>query len=159
MGFSICELTAGAGILGICPAPGRHGQYAADLHAILGWAPDLVLSMTEPAELERIGAEGLAEALGAGGIGHVPLPVRDFGVPLGATLRHWPAAAQQARRLLGAGGRVLVHCHGGCGRSGMAVLRILVEMGEDGPAALARIRRVRPCAVETTAQQEWGFGV
>ncbi|MBR9844091.1 MAG: protein phosphatase, partial [Rhodobacteraceae bacterium] len=48
-----------------------------------------------------------------------------------------------------------VHCFGGCGRSGMAIMRLLVEMGEEPEAALARLRAVRPCAVETEAQRLW----
>ncbi len=37
----------------------------------------------------------------------------------------------------------------------MAVLRLMVEAGEDPDAALARLRAVRPCAVETGAQLTW----
>ena len=50
---------------------------------------------------------------------------------------------------------MLVHCRGGCGRSGMAVLRLMVEAGEAPEEALARLRAVRPCAVETEAQMDW----
>jgi len=53
------------------------------------------------------------------------------------------------------GGSVLVHCKGGCGRSGMAALRLMVEAGEDPHLAFARLRDVRPCAVETEAQLAW----
>ena len=37
----------------------------------------------------------------------------------------------------------------------MALLRLMAEAGEDVDMALARLRSVRPCAVETTAQQAW----
>jgi hypothetical protein len=37
----------------------------------------------------------------------------------------------------------------------MAILRLMVESGEDPPAALARLRAVRPCAVETERQHCW----
>ncbi|MDH5531227.1 MAG: protein phosphatase, partial [Paracoccaceae bacterium] len=43
----------------------------------------------------------------------------------------------------------------GCGRSGMAVLRLMVEAGEPVDVALIRLRKVRPCAVETDAQLAW----
>ena len=66
-------------------------------------------------------------------------------------------AAARAKALLAQGGRVLVHCFGGCGRSGMAALRLLVELGEDPDEALARIRAVRSCAVETEAQMAWAM--
>jgi len=53
------------------------------------------------------------------------------------------------------GGRVLIHCRGGCGRSGMAALRLMIESGEEAGAALSRLRALRPCAVETEAQMAW----
>jgi len=56
---------------------------------------------------------------------------------------------------LSAGDRILVHCRGGCGRSGMAVLRVMIAAGEDADAALLRLRTVRPCAIETDAQMQW----
>jgi hypothetical protein len=44
---------------------------------------------------------------------------------------------------------------GGCGRSGTALLRLMVESGEDPIPALTRLRAARPCAVETPAQFAW----
>jgi protein-tyrosine phosphatase len=47
---------------------------------------------------------------------------------------------------------------GGCGRSGTAALRLMVEAGENPKAALQRLRAVRPCAVETPEQFQWAAG-
>lgn len=85
------------------------------------------------------------------------LPVTDFGVPGPDSAAAWPALAAEALAVLAAGGRVLVHCHGGCGRSGMVALRLMIGTGEGAEAALARLRAVRPCAVETGAQMEWAM--
>ena len=153
--FEIASLTVGEGRVGICPVPGRYGDYAGDFKAILEWGPRLVLSMTEAVELARAGAGGFRQDLENAGVSRIELPVRDFGEPCGETVRLWPASAAQAKAALAQGGRVLVHCFGGCGRSGMVVLRLLVEMGEDPDEALARLRVVRPCAVETEAQRAW----
>ena len=148
-------LDAGGGQIGICPAPGRFGDYASDFNAIIAWAPVLVLSMTEAQELHRIGAGEFRQDLEKEGVSRIELPVRDFGEPCGETARLWPESAAEAKAALAQGGRVLVHCMGGCGRSGMVVLRLMVEMGEDPEEALARLRAVRPCAVETEAQRVW----
>jgi hypothetical protein len=37
----------------------------------------------------------------------------------------------------------------------MALLRMMVDTGEPGAQALARLRAVRPCAVETEDQRLW----
>ncbi len=153
--FEIASLAVGPGRIGICPAPGRFGDYVSDFKEIIAWAPRLVLSMTEAPELGRVGAAGFGDDLAAAGIGRIHLPIRDFGAPTGRSAHLWPESAGRAKAVLGQGDGVLVHCFGGCGRSGMAVLRILVEMGEEPEAALARVRAVRPCAVETEAQALW----
>ncbi|MEM9969582.1 MAG: protein phosphatase [Pseudomonadota bacterium] len=153
--WTVSELALGAGCLGIAPVPGRSGNYEADLSALLRWGPALVLTMTGRAELDRVGAAGLGDDLGAAGVGWRPLPITDLGAPDAATAALWPAASAEAHGVLAGGGRVLAHCFGGCGRSGMALLRLMVEAGEDADPALARLRRARPCAVETEAQRAW----
>ncbi len=157
-GLVIAEIHAGAGRLGLCPMPGRGGDYAGDLATLLAWAPALVLTMTEGAELARAGAAGLPEDLAHAGIAWHHLPIPDFNAPPDNIAALWPETSSVARRLLAAGGGVLAHCHGGCGRSGMAVLRLLVELGEGPDPALVRLRAVRPCAVETAAQLSWAVG-
>jgi protein-tyrosine phosphatase len=158
-GLVIAELAAGAGRLGLCPMPGRGGDYAGDLATLLAWTPALVLTMTERAELHRAGAGALPDDLARAGIAWHHLPIPDFNAPPATTAARWPDASDRARRVLAGGGGVLAHCHGGCGRSGMAVLRLLVELGEAPESALARLRAVRPCAVETDAQFAWAVGV
>ncbi|MGL4279465.1 MAG: protein-tyrosine phosphatase family protein, partial [Albidovulum sp.] len=83
------------------------------------------------------------------------LPVADFAAESTALAEGWDAVSGEARAVLAAGGRVLIHCMGGCGRSGMAALRLMVEAGEAPEAAMVRLRRARPCAVETGDQYDW----
>jgi len=54
-------------------------------------------------------------------------------------------------------GKVFAHCYGGKGRSGMVLLRLMVERGLDPDQALQDLRRVRPGAVETQAQWLWAI--
>lgn len=152
--FSISELAAAGGLLGICPLPGRFRPYAVDLAAVLDWRPDAVLTLTTLPEMARHGAEGFGVDLPARGVAWHHLPVADFGTPSEDVATLWPDLVT----LLAGGGRVLAHCYGGCGRSGMALLRLMVEAGEPGPDALHRLRVARPCAVETQAQMDWAYG-
>ena len=155
--FAIHALQAGGGTLAISPMPGRGGHYGADWLRLVAWRPDLVLTMTPRHELERKGAGSLGRDLAQAGIGWLPLPVADFGVPEAGVQARWPEAEARALEALAGGGRVLVHCHGGCGRSGMAMLRLMRACGEDGAEALARLRALRPCAIETKAQLRWAL--
>jgi Cyclin-dependent kinase inhibitor 3 (CDKN3) len=156
-GFTIHDLTAGGGMLGLCPLPGRHQPFAQDMKAVLEWRPDLVLSMTTLPEMTGHGAGHLGEDMARHGIGWRHLPIIDFGAPGAGVDAKWPDVSALAGGILASGGRVLVHCYGGCGRSGMAVLRLMVEAGESGSEALNRLRAARPCAVETEAQLAWAL--
>ncbi|HLQ20459.1 MAG TPA: protein phosphatase, partial [Tabrizicola sp.] len=129
--MDIAELAVGGGMLGLGPMPGRDGDYARDLKQLLRWGPGLALTMTTAAELAAKGAEGLPSDLAEAGVKWLHLPIADYGAPSGGTLAAWPAASAQAHGVLAAGGRVWVHCMGGCGRSGAAALRLMVEAGED----------------------------
>lgn len=155
MSYPIAELELGGGVLGISPMPGRSGRYDADVNAILRWGATLVLTMTTEAELVQSGAGTLNEDLMASGVLWRHLPIPDFGAPPPETAELWPEVSLSAHRTLASGGRVLAHCYGGCGRSGMALMRLMVEAGEDADSALARLRDVRPCAVEAESQRAW----
>ena len=133
--FDIYALNAGGGTLALCPLPVGH------LDRVRGWAPDLVISMCEAHEMPNGLWNGFA-------MRHVP--VVDYGVP---EVGVWEGVEDVVLPILRRGGRVLIHSKGGCGRSGMAVLRLMLRAGE--PDALARLRTVRACAVETEAQLAW----
>lgn len=148
----IHSLAVGGGELAITPIPGRTRHYDTDWLRLTDWGPALVISMTEQSELDRKGAGSLGSDLANAGIDWLHLPVPDYGVPADMD---WSAVRDHALGVLGQGKRVLVHCFGGCGRSGMMCLRLMIAAGEDPGTALARLRRVRPCAVETAPQMAW----
>jgi hypothetical protein len=143
--FLISEISVGAGVLGLCPLP-----QAGDVVALRDWRADLVLTLVEPAEIAELSPD-LAGALVAAGIAQRLFPIVDYGVPLGG----WPEVSADLHTALAIGARIVVHCRGGCGRTGMIALRLMVELGEIPAQALARLRAVRPCAVETDAQGVW----
>lgn len=143
--FSISEIAVGGGILGLCPLP-----QAADVAALRDWRADLVLTLVEPAEVSALSPD-LAAALTAAGIAQHMFPIVDYGVPEG----DWDSLSTKLHAALKTGARIVVHCRGGCGRTGMIALRLMVELGEEPRAALARLRGMRPCAVETDAQAVW----
>jgi Cyclin-dependent kinase inhibitor 3 (CDKN3) len=144
------------GRIGLCRLPGRSNDLAGDMSVIREWKPAIVVSMTEAAEIAESGSEDLPALLAASGIDWRHFPVVDFGVPEAAMQPQWAALSAELHARLDAGEGVLLHCMGGLGRSGMIALRLAVERGEGAEAALARLRMVRPGAVETEAQGEWG---
>ncbi len=151
----IYAVQVGGGTLALTPMPGRGGDYAGDLDLIADWKPGLVISMTTEVEMLQDGAQDFGSDIQGRASRWTHLPIDDFGAPSREIDELWPDVSATVRHSLSGGGRVLVHCRGGCGRSGMVVLRIMVECGEQPDAALARLRKLRPCAVETDAQLAW----
>lgn len=52
---------------------------------------------------------------------------------------------------------VLVHCLAGCGRTGLilALAEKLIYGTEDGEKAIEKVRKIRPCALETQNQYDF----
>ena len=153
--FEIYELKVGAGALALCPLPGRTGAFSPDFESLMDWQPSMVLTLVEESELKARDAESLGAELTRRDVDWRHLPMPDFGTPKVTDAEVWTKTITAAQFVLADRGRVLVHCMGGCGRSGMIVLRLMIAAGEAPDVALARLRKVRSCAVETAAQMLW----
>lgn len=155
-GFSLTPLAVLRGELGLCPLPGGGGALADDLAVVQAWGADIVLTLVEPAELDALGVADLPERVQRAGIEWRHFPIVDFSVPEAG---EWPVLSQDLRGVLAQGGRVVIHCRGGCGRTGMIALRLMLEAGEAPETALPRLRHARPCAIETEAQMAWALRI
>src|SRR5260370_42319106 len=67
------------------------------------------------------------------------LPIRDVSIPNEHFENLWVYSGHRLRGALAAGRKVLVHCRGGLGRSGMIAAGLLVEMGEEPKEASRRV--------------------
>ncbi|WP_420862326.1 protein-tyrosine phosphatase family protein [Algirhabdus cladophorae] len=147
----ISQIELGAGLIGLSPLP----RNLEELEIVGAWRADLAVSLTQDDEFHRLAPDGLIQVLGAD---RLVFPIADYGVPTDRQTQAWPDIAACITACLERGERVLIHCKGGCGRTGMIVLRLMVEAGEDPDKALHRLRRSRPCAIETQAQLRWAQG-
>lgn len=155
--MAIHAFSIGKGILAISPMPGNDGDYEGDLEHITAWAPAIVISLTTPVEMFVATTQDLGHRLQDRGTRWLHLPIEDLQAPSAEFMSDWIKASEAIRRALVGGGRVLLHCKAGCGRSGMVALRLMIEMGEAPDEALARLRAVRPCAIETSEQMDWAM--
>jgi ADP-ribosylglycohydrolase/protein-tyrosine phosphatase len=151
------------GGIGLTLCPGKHqpdaltGSWrrdlAADLDAAKAWGADAVVTLMEPHELAAFNVAGLGEAVEARGMEWHSLPIRDGGVPDQRFEAHWLYAGLRLRRRLQGGGRVLLHCLGGLGRTGTIGARLLVELGWEPRAAIEAVRAARPGTIENPQQE------
>ena len=149
--FEIFELTGFTnGQLALCRQP----DCELDYQAIDQWAPFIVITLTTETEFPKTGPF-LPQHFLETPYDWLHLPITDFGVPITTDKSFWQNALKQLSEILENNGRILVHCKGGQGRSGMLLLKLLTLQGEDCETALKRIRSIRPKAVETEAQYIW----
>ncbi len=85
----------------------------------------------------------------------VHLPIRDRDVPGAGFEQQWAEGGEALRARLRSGFNVLVHCMGGLGRAGTIASRLLIELGWEAGDAVSEVRRVRPGAIETSAQLDF----
>lgn len=154
-----------SGVIGITICPGKKDATAiagpwnrdlkADVQVIKKWSAGVVLCLMEPFELKLLSVEGLPRAVAEAGIEWRLLPIKDVDVPDRGFEQAWRAAGPELQAMLSSGGKVLIHCRGGLGRSGMIAARLLVEAGMGAQQAIDLVRKHRPGAIETKAQEDY----
>jgi ADP-ribosyl-[dinitrogen reductase] hydrolase len=162
----VAEVPAGVGLVGMTFCPGKRGDSVsgaawerdlnADLRVIREWGAAAVVTLIEAHEFEMLGVERLPGAVRDAGMEWLHLPIRDVDVPDAHFEASWASVGGRLGNRLRNGERVLVHCRGGLGRTGMVAARLLVEVAGATPQqALDDVREVRHGAVETPAQEAW----
>jgi protein-tyrosine phosphatase len=124
-----------SGYLYLSGMPGRYGAFESERDRISAAGVDTVLCLTPLDEIECFSPE-YARAIHAGTLPwrQWPFPIRDFGVPddRAAFLARVQAAAEHLR----GGGKLLIHCHAGIGRTGTAAACVLITLGMSREDAL-----------------------
>lgn len=165
----IAELPIGTqgGAVGVTFAPGKHQAQAmtgiwerdldTDLEAIRRWGADRLLTLIEPPEFPELKIEALPERVRSHGLAWDWLPIVDGCAPDERLLTPWQTLGPSLVGEIQEGSRVVVHCKGGLGRAGTVAAMLLIDSGTVGTAdeAIARVRAVRPGAVETTEQERF----
>lgn len=157
-------LPQGKGALGLTHCPGKcradrgsgvpRRELAVDLAAIRAWGATVLVTLIEAHEFELLKVEHLGEMAEAEGLEWHHLPIPDMDVPDWHFGRRWFYSGLRLRRLLRQGGRVVLHCRAGLGRAGTIAAHLLVELGVPPAEAVSQVRRARPGAIQTRAQEE-----
>ena len=142
------------GRLGITTLPGRKDKdrnLRDDLEALQAVGISYVVPLITDHELPLYGVEDLFAAYQDAGFTIRRLPIPDMGISSQGDMAELVAWLDEKLRT---GARVLIHCVGGLGRSGMAAACYLKAKGLDTETAIAEVRRSRsPHAIETPEQE------
>ena len=156
---------AAKGAIGLTLCPGKHDPVAmsgawardldTDLAAIRAWGAVALVSLIEDHEFVLLRVPDLGRRAQALGLDWLHLPIMDVSVPGEAFESRWKRSGPVILSVLQRGERVVVHCRGGLGRSGLVAARMLVELGVEAGEAIRRVRLARPGAVEMLEQEQY----
>lgn len=147
----------------ICPGKKRPASISGDwdrdlgmdLEVVRGWGAKIVLTLLEGFEFEEVGVGALGSMVETLGMRWIHLPIPDKQAPQEAFTFAWTATGTQIHSCLRSGGKILIHCMGGIGRTGTIAAQILMEQGIPTDHAISEVRRVRQGAIETVAQEQY----
>jgi len=159
------------GLIGMTGCPGKD-EYAGidipsgpwkrdlddDLEVIIAWGAHALVSLIEGYEFVLLDVPEFPEKVRTLGIPWFHLPIVDLNVPDNRFDEEWEIAGKELRRILADGGRILLHCRAGLGRTGTIAAQLLIEFGMDPREAIARVRQARPGAIQTRVQEEYVRG-
>jgi ADP-ribosylglycohydrolase/protein-tyrosine phosphatase len=153
-----------SGIIGMTLCPGKvqnssmSGEWERDLDldmgAIVAWGASALVTLMQPHEFKAFGVEALPERIPSG-LNHYVLPILDGGTPDKPWENTWKRVGPEIRGHLKQGHRIIIHCRGGLGRTGLLTARILIEFGLEARRAIEIVRRARPGAIENWDQEHY----
>lgn len=151
------------GTLGLTFCPGKSDpmvssqlsprDLASDLSSIRAWGATALVTLLDADEFDLLNVPRLGDMAEAAGLDWYHLPIPDMAPPGWQFERRWIYAGIRLRRLLRRGGRVVIHCRVGLGRSGTIAARLMVELGMTPDVAITQVRKARPGAIQTSEQE------
>jgi len=147
------EVPTTGGLIGMTICPGKD-EYAGlgipagpwkrdldlDLQVILDWQTRALVTLIEEFEFKLLSVPELPEKTQALGINWFHLPIVDVSIPGQTFEDEWETKGENLRSILRDGGRIVLHCRGGLGRTGLIAARLLVEFGMYPKEAIQRVR-------------------
>lgn len=156
------------GVIGMTFCPGKvqrgalSGAWKRDLEtdiaAVRDWGATALINLLQPEEMAVLRVWELPERVVSAGIAYHHLPIEDGGVPDDVAEAAWEGVGADLRRRLRASERIVIHCKGGLGRTGVMAARLLVELGAEPAEAVRLVRKARPGAIENELQERYVLG-
>ncbi|MHB8908646.1 MAG: ADP-ribosylglycohydrolase family protein [Syntrophales bacterium] len=128
-----------------------------DLAGIKAWGACAVVTLIEDNEFEQMAVKELPVKAKSFGIEWYHLPIKDVCPPGKRFAGKWKNDGPRLRRSLHEGGKILIHCRGGLGRTGTVAAQLLVEFGVAPQDAITKVRSARPGAIETAQQEKYVY--
>ena len=152
-------------VLGLTNCPGRNDRslrgkkwdrnLLADFKAIEDWNTDALISLNQSGEFAALGVPEFEKQARTQAFKWYHLPIFDFGVPGPEFNTAWDLHGNDILKTVTNGGRLVIHCAFGLGRSGTFAAKILTTFGVSPEMAIKQVRNARPGAIESQIQEQY----
>lgn len=145
------------GAIGLTSCPGKQDEFffepslsrlEADINTIARWGASVVVTLMECVELTILQLDNLPLKVTEHGIRWIHLPIRNRSLPDSGFESLWAEVGAELRKTLQHGGKIVIHCQEGIGRTGIVAARLLIEMGVSCNDAVRMVRSARSGALE-----------
>jgi len=161
------KIPKGSGIIGMTLCPGKKIKSAMsgvwdrdldmDLQAIQAWGAQALVNLMEEHEYDLLRVPEYAAKVRSYPMEYFHLPIVDVHPPDGRFVELWKSTGPKLREILLNGGKILLHCRGGLGRTGTVAAQVLVELGMPHEGAIYAVRAARPGTIETRDQERYVY--
>jgi len=155
----------GGGVIGLVPCPGRNHvdgegrrwlrDLRTDLAALEAWGAVALVTLVEDHEFAPLGVADFEQSAQDSSLAWYRLPITDMTVPGPAFEAAWLRHGADIVGHLARGERIVVHCAGGLGRTGLIAAKLLIAFGTAPDEAIKKVRQARPGAIETITQETY----
>jgi ADP-ribosyl-[dinitrogen reductase] hydrolase len=159
------KIPNGMGIIGmtLCPGKKLHSAVSSvwdrdldgDLKAIQDWGAQALVNLMEEHEYALLRIPDYKEKVKAYPMEFYHLPIQDAHPPDERFIDLWKNAGPRLRQILSSGGKILIHCRGGQGRTGTVAAQLLVELGVQHKEAIKAVRYARSGTIQTLDQENY----
>ena len=157
----------GTGIIGMTLCPGKKINSALsgvwnrdldiDLQAIQAWGARALVNLMEEHEYDLLRVPDYVAKVRSCPMEYFHLPIVDVHPPDKRFFDLWESAGPKLRQILLDGGKILIHCRGGIGRTGTVAAQLLVELSMPPKEAIKAVRSARHGTIETSEQEEYVY--
>ena len=154
--FTPLTINDTAGHLLFTPCPGtKEVGLQQSLEQLAAAGAVAILTLMPQEEMQRNAVIDLPELCAQLGLEWFHLPIEDDHAPEQPFQDAWRNAKEKIHELVDIGKTIAIHCKGGSGRTGLVAAQILLERGLPLDEVIARVRAIRPNALQVSAHQEY----
>lgn len=140
----------------LTPCPGTKGvDLETSLKELKAAGAKAIVTALNNEEMEAAGVSDLPELAQQLGFTWFHQPIEDDHAPDEEFDARWKVISPQVHNALQQGGKVVLHCMGGSGRTGLLAAHILLELGWDLDSIKTEVKALRPGAFTKPLQIEY----